>query len=103
MLRNACDIDDQVDIRISSEIVRRSIGFDAGGELVVVESGSALFDGGVADGGDFVVLFALGGDEVGEVGDAALVRKRMLVGVCEGHAGMGAVPNLCFWRWSRDR
>lgn len=110
MLRNACDVDDQVDVRIGGEVVRGGVGFYAGWELVVGESGFALFDGRVADGGDFVVLFALRGDEVGEVGDAALVRKRVLVGlgVGEGHGGMegrlrGTAPNLCSWRWLRDR
>jgi len=76
-------------------VLRGSIGFDAGWELVVGESGFALFDGRVADGGDLVVLFALRGDEVGEVGDAALVTKRVLAGVGKGHAKMEMLTGTC--------
>jgi len=75
VLGDAGDVDDQVDVFVFGEGGGEVVGFDAGGKLVVGEGGFAFFDAGVADGGDFVVVLALGGEEVGEVGYAALVEE----------------------------
>ena len=65
MLVYAHAADDEVDIGVCGKVVRRTIGFGSGRQMVCFYSSFGSGDGGVAQGGD-LVLCAIA--EIGEVG-----------------------------------